>query len=100
VRGGLLFVAVVAALCLSGVVVSSAPARSCGTVAAPGFHAFYVTTKRISCRSARHVLQVWLNRGGHGAGPKGWRCKSSYTGRRRCTHRRSVITFVFHQYSY
>ena len=92
---------VAAALLVSGVVVSSAPARSCGTVAAPGFHAFYVTTKRISCRSARHTLQVWLNRHATpAAGPKGWRCKSSYTGRRRCTHRRSIITFVFHQYSY
>jgi hypothetical protein len=98
VRRVLLPIAVAAALCVSGVVASSAPARSCGTVAAPGFHAFYVTTKHISCTKARHALKVWLLRGGHGAGPKGWHCKSSYTGRRKCTRRTAVITFVFHSY--
>jgi hypothetical protein len=78
---------------------SSASARSCGTVAAPGFHAFETHTKRISCRSARRILKSWFANGAKpSSGPRGWHCRSSFARPWRCTRRDAVITFIFHSY--
>jgi hypothetical protein len=87
------------AVTAAGIGLPSASARSCGTVAAPGYHAFEVTTRGITCRAARRLLKSWLEDDAKpSGGPRGWRCKKSFARPWRCTRRGDVITFIFHSY--
>ena len=77
----------------------SAATRSCGTVAAPGFHAFYVETRGVTCRKARRILKRWLVNGAKpSGGPSGWRCRKSTVQPWRCRRDGAVMTFIFHSY--
>ena len=72
---------------------------NCGTLAAPGFHAFSTKTRHYTCRRARKTIVSWLKKNAQPrSGPSGWHCTKSYTGRMRCTRRSAVITFIFHSY--
>jgi hypothetical protein len=75
----------------------AAATRSCGTVAAPGYHAFSVKARGITCKTARRILKRWLDAGAIPAGgPRGWHCRRSFVSPWRCKRRDAVITFVFH----
>lgn len=79
--------------------VPSAATRSCGTVAAPGFHAFEVETRGVTCKKARRLLKSWLEGGAKpSGGPRGWRCRRSFARPWRCKRQEAVITFIYHAY--
>jgi hypothetical protein len=98
-RALILIVGSLLAVLAYGVGVPSAATRSCGTVGAPGFHAFEVEAKGVSCRTARRLLKSWLEKGAKpSGGPQGWRCRRSFSRPWRCKRRTAVISFIYHSY--
>jgi hypothetical protein len=100
-KKGFAFGLVVAALAFGGLLLSpAAMGRSCGTVGAPGFHAFSTQATGISCARARKALQTWLNnKAKPSSGPRGWHCRTKYARQLwRCTRRHAVVRFTFHSY--
>jgi hypothetical protein len=80
-------------------IAAPAQAASCGTLQAPGFHAFSTRTTNYSCRRAKRTVVAWFkNNARPSSGPRGWRCRKKPSGRWRCTRRSAVITFIFHKY--
>ena len=80
-------------------IAAPAQAASCGTLQAPGFHAFSTKTTRYSCARAKKTIVPWFkNNARPKSGPRGWRCTKKSSGRWRCTKRRAVITFIYHKY--
>jgi hypothetical protein len=76
-----------------------AKTRSCGTVAAPGYHAFNTKARGLRCTSARRILKKWLEADAQpSTGPRGWRCRRSFTEPWSCKRDRERLTFIFHSY--
>jgi hypothetical protein len=99
-RKALLFAILGLLLLVGGLAVPSAPARSCGTAAAPGYHAIITSAKGVSCSSAKRAVQVWLDHKARpSGGPRGWRCSAKYAKLLwRCTRHSAVIRFTLHRY--
>ena len=78
---------------------AQAKTRSCGTVAAPGYHAFNTKTRGLRCTTARKIVKKWLEADAKpSTGPKGWRCRRSFTEPWSCKRDRERLTFIFHSY--
>jgi hypothetical protein len=95
-------IAVVVALLGIGFAVPSAPARSCGTARAPGYHVIITSVKGTSCSRARRIIQSWIDdKAKPSSGPSGWRCRAKY-GRQlwRCTRGDDVVRFTRHTSGY
>jgi hypothetical protein len=73
--------------------------RSCGTVAAPGYHAFNTKARGLRCTAARRIVQRWLDADAQpSTGPIGWRCRRSVVEPWSCRRDRARISFIFHSY--
>jgi hypothetical protein len=98
VKRGLALLALGVAFLSSG----SAPqakTRSCGTVAAPGYHAFNTKTRGLRCTTARRIVKKWLEADAQpSTGPRGWRCRRSFVEPWSCRRERERISFIFHSY--
>jgi hypothetical protein len=89
-------------LCGIAFAVPSAPARSCGSVTASGYHVIITSVRRVSCSRARRTIQTWIDhKAKPSSGPKGWHCRAKY-GRQlwRCTRGRGVVSFTRHTSGY
>ena len=99
VKAVALIVGVVLALWVGALLAPSGFASYCGTVTGPRHHAFFLETKHLRCRSAKRVVQKWLNANARPSrGPSGWRCKHNYAQWYRCTHRTAFLKFNLHVY--
>jgi hypothetical protein len=100
VRRGLAVLALGLALLSLGIAgEANARTRSCGTVAAPGYHAFNTKARGLRCSSARRILKKWLEADAKPAtGPAGWRCRRSYVEPWSCRRDRARMSFIFHSY--
>jgi hypothetical protein len=91
-------VALVTALLSSGPA-AQAKTRSCGTVAAPGYHAFNTKARGLRCTTARRIVKKWLEADAQpSTGPRGWRCRRSFVEPWSCKRERERISFIFHSY--
>jgi hypothetical protein len=98
VKSGLAVLALGAALLGSGLA-AEARTRSCGTVAAPGYHAFNTKARGLRCTTARKIVKRWLEADAQPAtGPPGWRCRRSFVEPWSCKRERERISFIFHSY--
>jgi hypothetical protein len=97
-KGLALLVTAALALSLSALMAPSAVARYCGTVTGPEHHAFFLQTKRKSCKSAKRIVDRWLDDrpSSSSKGPSGWRCRHNYAGDWRCTRRGATLKFNLH----
>jgi hypothetical protein len=78
---------------------AQAKTRSCGTVSAPGYHAFTTKASGLRCSRARKIVKDWLVKDAKpSTGPPGWRCRRSTVEPWRCKRDRKRITFIFHSY--
>jgi hypothetical protein len=92
-------IAVLVAATLAIALPAQAKTRSCGTVAAPGYHAFNTKARGLRCTSARRIVKKWLEADAQpSTGPKGWRCRRSFVEPWSCKHDRQRISFIFHSY--
>jgi hypothetical protein len=87
------------ALSLSALMAPTATARYCGTVTGPEHHAFFLQAKRKSCRSAKRIINRWLEDrpSSSSKGPSGWRCRDNYANDWRCTRRGATLKFNLHR---
>jgi hypothetical protein len=98
VKRGVVVVALVAAF-LAGGEATQAKTRSCGTVSAPGYHAFQTKTRGLRCTTARRIVKKWLDADAKpSTGPRGWRCRRSVVDPWSCRRDRERISFIFHSY--
>jgi hypothetical protein len=73
--------------------------RSCGTVAAPGYHAFNTKARGLRCSKARSIVKKWLDaKAQPSTGPHGWKCHRSVVEPWSCKRDRQRIYFIFHSY--
>jgi hypothetical protein len=94
-----LVLAALAAALLSSEVAAEARTRSCGTVSAPGYHAFQTKARGLRCTTARRIVKKWLNADAQpSTGPRGWRCRRSIVEPWSCKRDRERISFIFHSY--
>jgi hypothetical protein len=92
-------VAALAVALLSSGLAAEAKTRSCGTVAAPGYHAFNTQARGLRCTTARRIVKKWLDADAQPAsGPRGWHCRRSYVEPWSCKRDRARISFIFHSY--
>jgi hypothetical protein len=97
VVSGLTLAALVAALWSGGA--AEAKTRSCGTVAAPGYHAFNTKARGLKCTTARRIVKNWLDADAKpSTGPRGWHCRRSVVEPWSCKRDRQRIGFIFHSY--
>jgi hypothetical protein len=98
VKRGVAVLALGAAL-FAGGLTADARTRSCGTVSAPGYHAFNTKARGLRCTSARKIVKRWLDADAKpSSGPRGWRCRRSLTEPWSCRRDRERISFIFHSY--
>jgi hypothetical protein len=92
-------IALLVAATLAITLPAQARTRSCGTVAAPGYHAFNTKARGLRCTTARRIVKRWLEADAKpSTGPQGWRCRRSFTEPWSCKRERQRITFIFHSY--
>lgn len=97
ILSALLLVALVAPLSAGGV--AEAKTRACGTVAAPGYHAFNTKARGLRCSTARRIVKNWLDADAKpSTGPRGWHCRRSVVEPWSCKRERQRISFIFHSY--
>jgi hypothetical protein len=98
-RGLLVVGALTAVAFFSFALPGEARTRACGTVAAPGYHAFNTKAKGLRCSSARRIVKHWLEADATPkSGPKGWKCHKSLVEPWSCRRDRARISFIFHSY--
>ena len=91
--------ALLIALTIAVALPAEARTRSCGTVSAPGYHAFSTKARGLRCATARRIVKKWLEADAQpSTGPRGWRCRRSFTEPWSCKRDRQRITFIFHSY--
>jgi hypothetical protein len=96
---GVLVLMVAVAVALASGVPAQAKTRSCGTVAAPGYHAFNTKARGLRCTKARSIVKKWLNADAQpSTGPRGWTCHRSIVEPWSCKRERQRISFIFHSY--
>jgi hypothetical protein len=92
-------VVVLAAALVSSGQTAQGKTRSCGTVAAPGYHAFNTKARGLRCTTARRIVKRWLEADAQpSTGPRGWRCRRSVVEPWSCRRDRERISFIFHSY--
>lgn len=97
ILSALLLVALVAPLSAGGV--AEGKTRACGTVAAPGYHAFNTKARGLRCSTARRIVKNWLDADATpSTGPRGWHCRRSVVEPWSCKRERQRISFIFHSY--